>query len=260
MATKSHPSDSTDPQPSNVRRLPPGYDYIQTLIDHTQSKSADSEDPTPRFRTYNEFSTLDSAERERYYNDMVKALETYPQRCSYLDLKICQLPDGQGGNLLTKDEEREAELQRKDLQQKWKLPKDRGSGRARPSGEESWDDGKLHLNDKSQFELCEECWHAPPNEEDPLPLHLFDDYISSQLLFYRVAIYVQLLIGGSKPWDIEFLHLDGVSTVRFYDDGGWPKIEFRGRGESQEDALKLVNFLTDLKFPHPGGVIAGTVD
>lgn len=134
----------------------------------------------------------------------------------------------------------------------------------------NWYDDKIWWNSvESQFEFGRgpqlHYRYMPSGLDKALHQYGFFYHISSALLWYRLTI----LTGEAKyvttddyksSWDMEFCHIDGISTLRLWDCKGGARAEFDGLKKSQADALGFVNLLTRFKFPHTyDRVIAGTV-
>lgn len=83
----------------------------------------------------------------------------------------------------------------------------------------------------------------------------FFERISSQLLLYRLTV----VFGMPPPresdgykccWEVELRHSDGGSVLRLGDYKGAANASFYGAKEASDDALQLLNFLTQLECPH----------
>jgi hypothetical protein len=91
------------------------------------------------------------------------------------------------------------------------------------------------------------------------------DRISSQLLFYRLAVTFGMpppveTDGYKVCWEINLQHHDESSTLEFYDYKGSAEVRFFGSNDASDDALKLVNFLVGMECLHTyDWIVAGTI-
>ncbi|KAL4862017.1 hypothetical protein BDV12DRAFT_179395 [Aspergillus spectabilis] len=261
---------SSTPPPNKLPCLPSSSSLILSTDD---SRAA-----TSLSLTYEEFKNLDNGAQEERFMIMLEALlkwEMMSKSCPRLDMKLFQLHPAD--TRLSEHEKKDTDHQLVDLQAKWSLPgNEEGPGyqqsiRLQSYREwASWYDDDLCWNtDKSRFEVCRHCRHWSLDDNDNYfrhrSLHGLFSHMSSQLLLYRLTIYMgrspNLETDGYKTcWGTKFLHSNKLSILRFWDSKGAAKMEFSGLKASEEDALQLVNLLARLKYPHTyDSVIAGTV-
>ncbi|KAI7969629.1 hypothetical protein EIK77_000689 [Talaromyces pinophilus] len=218
--------------------------------------------------TYEEFKEWESSAQKNYFDAMRKGL-TNLSSSPRLDIWLFQ--HRPGDNFLSRQEEDDAAREQSYLESRWTLLEGVFTGSMqRRETPMRWSGGDLCWNN-SHLGLCwcgQRIW-ADGAYSRHRRLHGLDSHMSSQLLQYRLTIYMGM---GRSPslntagdmfkscWETKFLHTDKVSTLRFWDNRGGSCVEFRGHHGAMDDALQLVNFLASPRFSHTyNGVIAGTV-
>lgn len=237
--------------------------------------------------TYEEFESLRDSDKLQYFDKMTVALArwvNFEKSCPRIDEFVLRHYDN-NNRLLSDEVSLSVE---ENIKQKWGLPNGPSIDLVlrRPcrigSNLVRWSDNDLRWNSADmRFDLKSYCvshLHAPLEQDDFerwLHQYGFFYHITSSQLLYRLNILASKLGDATGDddkcpwnmtdeykcsWDISIQHTDNVSTLRFWDSKGRARAQFSGLGETQVDALELINFVTGFGFFHTyDNLIAGTV-
>lgn len=151
-----------------------------------------------------------------------------------------------GYNRLNEDEEERAIEEQNYLKEKWSLSRNKEWKRVRKQLM-TWGSDDIYWNG-SKLRLCLHCQNMRH-----LDSHCLESHMSSQLLLYRLIIFTGYPPSSDTDmdkccWEMELLHSDKFTILRFWDSKGGARVGFRGAEDAEKDALKLINFLASPNF------------